>query len=59
MTPRQIYILDKLGIDTNQTNEDILSNLIELSEWLYDELEKEEESRFAKELKRLTQTKTN
>lgn len=59
MTPEQLHILKKLGIDSEKSEEDILHDLINLSEWLYDELEKDEKERFMKELRRITKKPTN
>lgn len=59
MNSRQLHIIKKLGIDSEKSEEDILHDLINLSEWLYDELEKDEQTRFLKEIKRLVTKPTN
>lgn len=55
MDKTQIYKLECLGIDTSQTTIDIFSNLLDLAEFLYDELSIQEEDRFKIQLYRLRQ----
>lgn len=59
MTPKEIYILEKLGIDASKSNDEILHDLINLADWLYDELERDEQIRFLREIRRLIQKPTN
>jgi hypothetical protein len=53
MDETQIQILKKLGIDTNNTTIDIVCDLVNVAEYLYDQLEQTEIERFRAELKRI------
>lgn len=48
-------ILKKLGINTQNSNREIFEDLLNLSEYLYDQLDRSEIDRFRAELKRLKQ----
>jgi hypothetical protein len=53
MDETQIQILKKLGIDTSNTTIDIVCDLVNVAEYLYDQLEQTEIERFRAELKRI------
>jgi hypothetical protein len=53
MTPKQLYILEKLGLDINKPEEEIFESIINLADYLYKELEIDERERFMREIKRL------
>lgn len=59
MTPKQLNTLKKLGIDPDKSEEDILHDLINLADWLYDELEREESIKFIREIRRLIKRPSN
>lgn len=58
MTTREIQILKELGFDLNRPKEEIFSNLIRLADYLYKELNLNEQDRFLRDIQRLTK-KTN
>ena len=59
MDAKQLWQLEKLGIDCSQNSIDIFSNLLELCIYLYEELEVKEEDRFKEQIYRLSRKATN
>jgi len=53
MDKKQLQQLVKLGVNTEQTTIDIFANVLDLAEFLYDELSIQEKDRFKIELYRL------
>jgi len=53
MDETQIQVLKKLGINTNNTTIDIVGDLVNVADYLYDQLEQTEMERFRSELKRI------
>jgi protein-tyrosine-phosphatase len=53
MDETQIQILKKLGININNTTIDIVCDLVNVADYLYDQLEQTEIERFRAELKRI------
>lgn len=53
MDETQIQVLKKLGINTNNTTIDIVVDLVNVADYLYDQLEQTEMERFRAELKRI------
>ena len=50
-----IVVLKKLGINPKNSSREILEDLLNVAEYLYEELEKSEIEKFRAELKRLKQ----
>lgn len=59
MTPKQLNTLEKLGVDTSKSEEEILVDLINIAEWLHDELERDEQTRFLRDIRRTIQKPSN
>lgn len=59
MTPRELHIFKKLGIDPDRPREEVLQDLLNLADYLYNCLEEDEKTRFMKELRRLILKPTN
>ena len=53
MLDREIKTLKKLGIDTRKPIKEVLIDLINVSEFLWDKVEETEQDRFKQELERI------
>lgn len=53
MDAKQLWQLEKLGVNLEQSTIDIFANVLDLAEYLYDELSIQEEDRLRIELNRL------
>lgn len=53
MDAKQLWQLEKLGVNLEQSTIDIFANVLDLAEYLYDELSIKEEDRLRIELYRL------
>lgn len=53
MSAEQLFLLERLGIDTTKSFEEMFNDLLHVAEFLYDETERNEQDRFRMELNRI------
>lgn len=53
MTPRTYHILKKLGINPDKNKDEVFLDLLNIADFLFDELERDEKERFRREIRRL------